>query len=190
MNDEKKPYIVQLKRNNEVILHLRGSTGSGGAIDLAWRKYYEACSRKYVEAGRKSASLNFDEDFQTYRHAGIEMFKSDAKVHQAYLQYSKLVCHQTHLAGNTYNGTDESIDHNSQQGRCVRAIQEIPDVFNDQEKFEAFIQKAEADKNSAPQSDEVASLQEPFCPWLDADSGTGASHPNNLTGLQIHCVIS
>jgi hypothetical protein len=177
MNDEKRPYIAQLERNNEVLLHL-GKHGSGGAIDLALKMY--------GDTGGGFAVDRFCQALQTLRNKQNAkpsewdaLYNSDlGKADRACSRYTGLVNRQKHLAGHTYDGTDQSIVSDSQQGRCKRAIQKISEIFNDQENFEKFIRGAEAAKNNAPQSNEIASLQDPFQPWIDADSGTGDSHPN------------
>jgi hypothetical protein len=192
VNDEKKPYNAQITRNNDVTLHLRGPTGFDGAIDIAWKQcqafggeaavqhyYHERTNAiaRLEEGVGGSSALEDDNPLWTpeQRAAWNEEYdalkNSDAgKAAHAYQEHQRLQWLLIRVQGNTYNGSTASIDSNSQQARCAYAIHEIPELFNDQEKFEAFIQQAEAAKNNSAQSNEVASPQDPFQPWVDSDS--------------------
>jgi hypothetical protein len=65
------------------------------------------------------------------------------------------------LAGNAYDGSVESFDPNSQQGRCLRVINEmlVAEKFNHQDEFEIVIQASEALKNYTSQNNDEVVLQ-------------------------------
>ena len=68
------------------------------------------------------------------------------------------------VVGANYDGTVESIGPNSHQRQIQNAITVlVPNAFNNQEKFEAEIRKAEASSNSraGPLIKEVKDLPDP-----------------------------
>jgi hypothetical protein len=170
MNDVLKPYIVQLERNNQVILQLRGSDGSGGAIHEAEIKASALSVIADADAkiqvihqgllGFGSPSDSNSADWKALFDSDLGKVRAYArdKEHEVMLQKEHLVKRLTGLTGNTYDGTVKSIAPDSQQGRCLHAIDEIPELFNGQERFEKFMQGVQTTKNNSPQSNEAASL--------------------------------
>ena len=121
INDELKPYLLQLKKNNEVLNELRGSNGMNGAIDRAWKDY-------------------------THIGTTTKVWTNDGW--QAYDKYTSLDRLRTCLAGNSYNGQANTIDSESQQGRLLKAINhDVHHAFNHQDQFDEIIRKSEAQTN-------------------------------------------
>ncbi len=144
-SDELKPYIAQFKRNSDVIHHLKGSSGNDGAIVQA-QKEYEALGGD-MEKNKcihllNSISLESSIGETTWR----EVWDSKGgKANKVYKAYQSL---QTKLKDLVGNG-----NFVGQLKLCENAIEVlVPKAFDDQEKFEEFIQRAEAAKNNSPEN--------------------------------------
>lgn len=189
VNDELKPYNAQFERNNVVIGHLRGSNGFNGAIDQAWKEYQmldgENAKSKFLD---KFNAIN-----QSAESKWEAISSNKGKAYQAYWHYNDLCQRLRELIGNTYNGTTESIDPQSQQGYCMNAIHEVPKTFDDQEKFEKTIQRSEAVKNNSSEYYEEAIPQnDSYQPWVypDSTSVVTALIADSGSASNTDCIIS
>ncbi len=135
MNDELKPYTFQFKSQDGLLKELRGPNGMDGTIHAAWQELEK-------EGGMSK---------------GFELVQGgiyDAKSIAAISLYNDLNLQRIDLAGNNYNGTHETINPASLQGRCLNAINNlVPQAFDDQERFEQTIQRAEVAKNGTPETE-------------------------------------
>ena len=164
IKDELKPYIAQLEENNKTLCELIGSNGKSGEIDRAWERYQQF--------GGESAKGRYENlvDVAYANNQYLDLYKTDGyKANSAHLHYDHLDMRKLYIGGPAYDGTIESCDPNSQQGRCLRVIHGglMVDSFNEQDKFEATIRASEALKNSTLQNNDEVVLQSS----IELDSG-------------------
>jgi hypothetical protein len=111
IKDELKPYFAQYQKNKELALSLMGPNG------------------KIAQALQHFQSLGGEE----------AIARGEGQAWIACADWANKKTMLTILVGNNYDGTDKSIDPNSQQGHCLTAIYGIPNLFNNQKKFEEVI---------------------------------------------------
>lgn len=144
--DELNPYRAQLKRNNAILEELRGPHGNDGKIAHALENFNAL-------GGEAEANKHYAEFWQAHQRndarAAEAVSLSNAELFEASRVYNSLITNQHTLVGQIYDGTPQSIDPNSQQGRCQSAIDQLPVLLNNQDKFEEFIEKMEAAKTNA-----------------------------------------
>ncbi len=156
INNALMPYIVQFAKNNVILRRLRGPNGMDGEIDSKW-KNYEQLGGNPARLRYLSIVNNAFNNGQPIDWEGLQD-TDDCKAALIYGHYTDLNESRIHLAGNAYDGTIESIDPNSQQGRCLRVINEVlvAENFNNQDEFEIVIQASEALKNYTSQNNDEA----------------------------------
>ncbi len=89
----------------------------------------------------------------------MQIYKCQFKHNQKVWKKSNKVKNITiELFGANYNGTKETIDPSSQQGRCLLAITTgVPDAFNDQDKLDKMMDRARIINANTPEE-----TQDPF----------------------------
>jgi hypothetical protein len=135
MKDELKPYQIQLEINNERIQELRGPTGFNGTINAAWLEFQKA--------GGDNALMDFRK--QHCRHPYADQGNA---ISQLNLTYKNLNNELEKLAGSNFDG--KTFRPDSMQALCQIAIQQIPNDFNNQYKFERTIERAKALRDRLP----------------------------------------
>jgi len=159
INNELTPYIAQFEKNNALLRDLRGPNGMDGEIDRKWKEYEQLGvdpARQRFESIMNNA-MNNNQPIVW----GVLEDTDDPKAALIYGDYTVLNSRCIVLAGNAYDGSVESFDPNSQQGRCLRVINEmlVAEKFNHQDEFEIVIQASEALKNYTSQNNDEVVLQ-------------------------------
>jgi hypothetical protein len=148
IQEVRRPYDIQFKKNEARLCKLRGPSGMDGKIDKAWRHFQDLGG----EAARKKYNELLDVNFMEKMRARSELENThESQVSAGFNKYCSLNRQRIMLGGATYNGTRESFSSESQQMLCLRAIESMLSGFNEQAKFEAVIQTAEAIKNNTSQ---------------------------------------
>ncbi len=156
INDELKPYIWQFNHNNETLNILRGPNGMNGAVDDAWRKY-----SNYVRTNNHHEFSHQYYDLNT--NTVVSVYVEDVEIKATWNRYLKLNEYRIHLAGNKYDGTAETIDPVSQQGRLLKAKNTlVQNAFNHPDQYETIIRIAEIFKKVALMPQEEFS-EESWC---------------------------
>jgi hypothetical protein len=156
INDELKPYKAQFERNKVVLKNLIGPNGNDGDIAQVQKEFEELGGN----AAMRSIHEKFMQAFNANADELIFFRKSNEKLTDTAGLYQVLPTQLRYLAGQGYDGTDASIDPNSQQGHCQLAITQLPGSFDNQEKFEQFIQASEVAKNNVSESNDEAIPQD------------------------------
>ena len=145
IENECKPYIAKFNHNQEIIND--------------WLSDLKSLEVQFQEAGGKEAAARHAEFLrQLIRIGDLSTQPETCPDYQAGQSYTKIAILRRYLSimcGANYDGTIESIDPMSIQGRILNAINVlVPNAFNDQEKFESVIEKSIAALNtSSPNSD-------------------------------------
>ena len=153
INDERKPYIWQFNRNNEILNELRGPNGMNGTIHKAWQSYEQSieiesnCRRLSVLRNRGLLSRELFPDLMML---GYIIRQSNNEIRNKHRDYICLDGERIFLAGSNYDGTAETIDPVSQQGRLLNAKNIlVPNAFNDPDQYKTIILFSEIFKKAA-----------------------------------------
>jgi len=162
IDNECKPYLIKFNYNLTQAVEMRNNLN---ALKLQFQKAGgEEANTKYSEQCRDLYSR-----YQDWGDAAQNEMDAltNSPEYQANSLWRKCVELETRLrqvVGANYDGTVESIGPNSHQRQIQNAITVlVPNAFNNQEKFEAEIRKAEASSNSraGPLIEEVKDLPDP-----------------------------
>jgi hypothetical protein len=131
VQDEKKPFVDQYKRNEADLLRLLGPNGDDGELQKA-KKRHEEITLKEKGGHRSMDGFTVKLESGAYQLWRIEL-----------------------VGGKTYNGTRGTISPESLQGKLLTAIeQKVPEHFNNQQQFEEVILASKVAKKELEQASE------------------------------------
>ncbi len=106
------------------ILGLRGPNGFDGRIDEKW-KHYDEFNQHYIQ------------------FSPAVKFQTASALSDLYSQYSVLHFRLKDIAGDHFQGTNETVDPSSELGKVIGQIESNEQMFTDQTEFETFVRIVE-----------------------------------------------
>ncbi len=159
IQNECKPYTAKFTRNQEI---------SNNMLDQL-----KTLELQFQEAGGKEAASRFNKQqikiywqnvvqgYESALNIAIQNFPDDYHAAQLKRSIDELQGSISYLSGANYDGTIESIDKNSEQGKILNAINiMVPNAFDNQEMFESVIEKSVAAQNNSSSNNDGPTIED------------------------------